>query len=54
MRSVYFLRLRKEPGAGKRSKVKAMQWEIGKLTLNFNCSDLLFAHACCCCDTTSA
>ena len=42
---------RRGPGASKRSKLKVMRWEIGKLASNFNCNDLLFAHAWCGYDT---
>ena len=37
MRAVYFLTQRKEPAAGKRSKLKVIRWEIDKRTTNFNC-----------------
>ena len=53
MRAVYFLKQRKEPGAGKGSKLKVMRWETEKLS-NFNYNNLLFAHAWCGCDATPA
>ena len=51
MKAVYFLTQRKEPGVGKGSKLNVMRWEIRKLASNFNCNDLLFAHAWCVCVT---
>ena len=44
----------KESGTGKGSKLRVIRWEIGKLHSNFNCNDMLFAHAWCGCDITSA
>ena len=54
MRPLYFLIQWKEPGAGKGSKLKVMQWETCKLASNFNYNNLLFAHAWCGWDTKSA
>ena len=54
MKAVYFLTQRKEPGVGKGSKLNVMRWEIRKLASNFNCNDLLFAHAWGVCDITFA